>query len=624
MQNQFLNLSTTIALSVFLFFSVLVLESCKKETESDPKTPSGSSCNRPTHSGFTTVLADTCGDGAIDGTRLEYKYVPASDSIYFLGTFQSLTAGQSQALGSILAFRIPGMANNLIEPGGLPGSYSKLATLWLSGTAPSSYTGTNLISDGSNSLNNKISVYVNLADKTILLGLKRQDLVTDAAFGSGSSLKVSVAWAVGDVNITDQLFSATAEFTIAKNTTGTPPVVTTSPVANITITSVTGGGTISSDGGQPILERGLCWSSTNVNPTISDDKLAASTVGTGDFSFTITGLQGGKQYFLRAYAKNARGIAYGSPAVSFTTSPALLPGIVGKPVSTVTENSFTAEGINLQENGSPILQKGICYSTNPNPDVSGTKTNQGGGTADFSAVVNSLPSATRYYIRAYATNQVGTSYGAQYVINTSILYQTKVYKTVTIGNQVWMAQNLRTDFTNDNAWISSAVPDQSQSSYPGGSWLTHSSNSPLKVWYLNDNGPNGDANGLLYNFKVIESGKLCPVGWHVATDNDFQVLTATIGGQSQGGKLKAISSLWNSPNTNATNETGFSAIGAGNINGSGRSVNRGLQAVFKTSTPNPSDPLRSIHYYLDHNSGFFGRTDNTYKADACSVRCIKD
>jgi uncharacterized protein (TIGR02145 family) len=135
------------------------------------------------------------------------------------------------------------------------------------------------------------------------------------------------------------------------------------------------------------------------------------------------------------------------------------------------------------------------------------------------------------------------------------------YNTITIGTQVWMASNLKTTKYNDN----SVIPLVADSTW--GNLLT-----PGYCWYDNSASTYKNTYGGLYNWFTVNTGKLCPTGWHVPTDADWTALTTFLGGESvAGGKLKANGpSLWFSPNAGATNETGFTALPGGYRNYDGR------------------------------------------------------
>ena len=129
-----------------------------------------------------------------------------------------------------------------------------------------------------------------------------------------------------------------------------------------------------------------------------------------------------------------------------------------------------------------------------------------------------------------------------------------VYQTVTIGTQVWMVENLKTTRYIDGT----AIPLDTNSSTWGG--LT----TPGYCWY-NDSAIYGNTYGALYNWYAVNTGKLAPAGWHVPTDSEWTVLTTYLGGETvAGGKLKDTgTTYWQSPNTGATNASGFLALPGG-------------------------------------------------------------
>ena len=133
-----------------------------------------------------------------------------------------------------------------------------------------------------------------------------------------------------------------------------------------------------------------------------------------------------------------------------------------------------------------------------------------------------------------------------------------VYNTVTIGTQVWMKENLKTTKYNDNTSIP-LVTDNTE-------W--YALNTPGYCWYNNDAATYKATYGALYRWYTVNTGKLCPLGWHVPTDEEWTILTTYLGGESlAGGKLKEQGTIhWLSPNTGATNESGFTALPGGKRN----------------------------------------------------------
>lgn len=196
------------------------------------------------------------------------------------------------------------------------------------------------------------------------------------------------------------------------------PVVTTTAVGTITSTSVASGGNISSDGNDPITARGICWNTTG-NPTTADSKTTDGT-GKGIFNSSITELTPGTTYYICAYATNSVGTAYGN-VITFKTT-ATKPTLTTVAVTEITANSATSGGNISNDGGATVLARGLCWSTNPNPTTDSFKTTDGAGPGTFSSALTNLASGTIYYVRGYATNNIGTSYGNEVSFSTPSVY----------------------------------------------------------------------------------------------------------------------------------------------------------------------------------------------------------
>ncbi|MFH1159429.1 MAG: hypothetical protein V1733_00575 [bacterium] len=194
------------------------------------------------------------------------------------------------------------------------------------------------------------------------------------------------------------------------------PTVFTSPVTNITQTTATSGGHVTSDGGSPVTARGVCWS-TSSNPTTSDSHTLDSS-GTGVFVSHLTGLTLNTFYYVRAYATNSVGTAYGNE-LTFTTLPApVLPTVFTTAVTNITQHTATSGGHITSDGGSPVTARGVCWSTSSNPTTANSHTLDGSGTGVFVSNLTGLTPNTLYYVRAYATNSVGTAYGNELTFTT--------------------------------------------------------------------------------------------------------------------------------------------------------------------------------------------------------------
>jgi len=197
----------------------------------------------------------------------------------------------------------------------------------------------------------------------------------------------------------------------------TPPTVTTTTATAITQTTATTGGDVTASGTTSVTARGVCWGSS-VNPDITGNKTSNGT-GTGSFVANLVGLTGGTTYHIRAYATNSIGTSYGADEV-FTTLPISAPTVSTASINsaTVTQTSATAGGNVSNSGGALVTALGVCYGTSANPDLTGTFTNNGSGTGSFTSNLSGLTPGTLYHVRAYATNSVGTSYGADVTFTT--------------------------------------------------------------------------------------------------------------------------------------------------------------------------------------------------------------
>jgi uncharacterized protein (TIGR02145 family) len=186
------------------------------------------------------------------------------------------------------------------------------------------------------------------------------------------------------------------------------------------------------------------------------------------------------------------------------------------------------------------------------------------------------------------------------------------YKTILIGKQTWMAENLKTTKFNDgtpipltedpNAWNSLTTPGYS--------------------WYDN-NTANKDTYGALYNWYTVTTGKLCPIQWHVPSDSEISLLADYLGGPAiAGGKLKESGIIhWQSPNKWATNESGFSALPGGYRDYVGRYFYIGSSGSWWSTTEYFASS--SWSWYVHSAVKDFIRNISG-KNDGYSVRCVKD
>ena len=399
----------------------------------------------------------------------------------------------------------------------------------------------------------------------------------------------------------------------------TIPELTTTVVTDITLNSAVSGGNIITDGGEDITEKGVCWSTTT-GPTIADSKTSDGK-GSASFASNIVGLAEGTPYYVRAYATNSVGTAYGNE-VTFTTNQVTAAVVTTTTATNLTSTTATAGGNITSTGGGTISAKGVCWSTTQNPTVA-DNTAIGTGEGIFTSTLTGLTDGTIYYYRAYAINSYGTTYGEEFHFITPVTdIQGNIYKTVMIGTQVWMAENLKTTKFNDDTDISLVTG--------GTAWST--TLTPAYCWYNNDEEYFKPLYGALYNWFAVNNGNLCHAGWHVPTDAEISTMELYLGmtqeqvvalgwrGTDEGSKLKNTTG-WNS-GENGTNTSGFSALPGG--------YRYYLDGAFYEET--------SIGYWwssteVDGTIAWYRRLDgdkngihkgSTVKKAGKSVRCIKD
>ena len=187
------------------------------------------------------------------------------------------------------------------------------------------------------------------------------------------------------------------------------PTLTTDSITSITAISATCGGNITDDGGLSVTARGVCWS-TSPNPTVSDSNTTNGT-GTGSFTSSITELQIGTTYYVRAYATTNAGTGYGEQVI-FTTRNGI-PTVTTTEITNI-EGTYANGGGNITDDGGlAVAARGVCWSTSPSPTLANSHTTNGSGAGSFSSYMIGLTMGTTYYVRAYATNSFVTVYGNQ-------------------------------------------------------------------------------------------------------------------------------------------------------------------------------------------------------------------
>lgn len=298
-----------------------------------------------------------------------------------------------------------------------------------------------------------------------------------------------------------------------------------------------------------------------------------------------------------------------------------LPVLTTTKVSSITGNSAKAGGIITSDGSADITARGVCWSKTAYPTLADRITSDSIGGGSFTSSIAGLDTATTYYVRAYATSSVGTAYGNQVSFKTVGATVTdidgNVYHAITIGTQVWMAENLKTTRYRSGESISNVTDSLAWSKATFGAWCNY-----------NNDPANGTTYGRLYNWAAISDVRnITPAGWHIATQAEWTTLITYLGGESvAAGKLKETGFVhWkSSPTGGATNGSGFTALPGGVRDPSGAFGSIGENGYWWSTTVNSTTTPSTVWFWYmsfdnsnahkDYESTLYGR----------SVRCVKD
>ena len=307
------------------------------------------------------------------------------------------------------------------------------------------------------------------------------------------------------------------------------------------------------------------------------------------------------------------------------------PTVETTAVSEILYATATSGGT-IADDGAPVAQRGVCWSSDPMPTIENNRTSDGSGSGDFVSSISGLKFGTLYHVRAYATNSIGTSYGSDKVFTTktagvtfnpSLTYGTmtdidgKIYKTIQIGIQVWMAENLKTSRLNDGTAIPLVINNAQWTNL-----LT-----PAYCWFNNNDTLYENIYGAYYNWFTVSTGKLCPDGWHIPSDSEWQSMIDYLGGSSAAGsKIKeAGTNNWIFSNADATNLSGFTALPAGQRSALDGTFNgQGDYGGWWSTTELDPSPLSAAWVRWIHGDTTVVARNEIFKIDGFSVRCVKD
>ena len=355
--------------------------------------------------------------------------------------------------------------------------------------------------------------------------------------------------------------------------------VTTTDITLVTATTARSGGGITAAGGGTISDKGVCWS-TSANPTTADSK-TSNGAGAATFVSDLASLTSGTLYHVRAYAINEAGTAYGEDK-TFTTVVVSMATLTTTAITNVAAMTATSGGNVTDDGNGDITARGVCWATTTGPVATGSHTTDGTGTGAFVSSITGLLPTTTYYVRAYATNSAGTSYGDELTLTTFAATDAdgNNYTSIVIGTQTWLLQNLKTTKYQNGDVIGTTIPatlDITAEVSPKYQWAVANDETAVPTY------------GRFYTwFAVTDSRNVCPTGYHVPTDGQWTILSDFLGGELlAGAEVKEIGTAhWTTPNTGATNSTGFTALGGGYRLFSGPFVSFGISSPYWSTTSN--------------------------------------
>lgn len=358
----------------------------------------------------TTALSTKTSDGIGTGSFTSNMTGLTATTLYHVRSYATNAMGTSY--GNEVTFTTATEVTNTV-----PVLFTNTITSIGSTTAVS---GGNITLDGGSTVTARGVCWSTSSGPTISLSTKTSNGAGTGSFTSNlSGLTASTTYYVRAyaTNSTGTGYGSELSFTTTAQ--ATIPTLTTNAISSIGITTAVSGGNISSDGGSAVTARGVCWS-TSTGATVALSTKTSDGTGTGSFTSNINGLTASTTYYVRAYATNAVGTAYGSEIIFTTTAAATLPTLTTTAVSAIATTTATSGGSISADGGSVITARGVCWSTSSGATIAlSTKTSDGAGTGSFTSNITGLTASTLYYVRAYATNAVGTAYGNEVTFKTS-------------------------------------------------------------------------------------------------------------------------------------------------------------------------------------------------------------
>ena len=312
-----------------------------------------------------------------------------------------------------------------------------------------------------------------------------------------------------------------------------------------------------------------------------------------------------------------------------TWSGAFVPNVKTKPITDITTTTVNTGGEITTDCGANVTERGIVWSVNPKPTVNlSTKIIEGSGVGSFNIKITGLTPNTKYYVRAYASNCFGVVYGNETEFNTldPFICGTSTvsdidgnkYNTVLIGTQCWFKENLRVTKYQNGTLIPLDLSGGPLGNATGQTWSDQKNGA--RSIYGNDNN-NLTLYSYLYNFNSIVTNPLiCPQGWHIGKDLEWNQLINFLGGVNTAGEKLKSTTGWFS-NGNGTNSSGFTAQPGGYRNFDGAFLELKVESLFWVGDITPNS--RPNYISLNYGRNSIVKGDNNFTVGK-SIRCLKD
>lgn len=407
------------------------------------------------------------------------------------------------------------------------------------------------------------------------------------------------------------------------------PKVNTLQVTAASSAAMNAQGMVLNEGSSAVTQRGFCWSLQPM-PSIADN-ISIIGSGPGNFSGSIGPMTASTPYYIRAWASNSSGTAYGTQVLVSTlpASTGNLATVITDTMTLVLGKKAIGTGRVTANGGLAVTARGLCWSADSLPTINGPHSLEGSGTGVFRSFISNLLPNNNYKIRAYAVNGAGIAYGNTLTFTTSSFSHLvsdidgNEYEADTVGTQIWMTENLKASRYNNGDSITGNLSLIDWMNFTEGAYAV-----------FQDVAVNNTIYGKLYNwYAVNDPRRICPAGWHIPSDHEWKILIQSIDPGADttcqmcnsstlaGAALKAVSSLWNSENIGATNASGFTGLPGGVRYQGGGFFNLGVTGEWWSSAEYGSG--FAIGFGLINGTTGVSR-DQLPQKYGNSVRCLKD